>query len=304
MWGLLGLAVACGTDTPFVGALDSGALDGAVGDFEPPEGRLDGVDATHPGAARLVLATSVDGLVYERVGRVVTDQGNVPDLVVDDSGRLFLYYTGGTVGERENATAVAISEDDGENWTFYYVDIEGEGESFVDPDVVLLDDGTFRLYYTASVTSGSVGIAMAEGTDGRHFSRVGAVLSGDTAIIDSTTLRIGGAWHLMCLGGVHATSIDGISFEREADLSFESLDQVVVSNPIPGLVPFTLMGFSLEDQQFRSYMGDGWDWSLTDTIHLEHSPDDGLEYGFIKDPTIARLSGGDYLMVYVTEIAP
>ncbi|HTM48454.1 MAG TPA: hypothetical protein VL285_07235, partial [Bryobacteraceae bacterium] len=85
-----------------------------LSDFTPPSGAVPGFPPEE-GAwrKRILTATSPDGLDFTRSNRVITDQANVPDLVSDDNGVLYLYYSGGTVGDRRNVIAVAVSSDQG-----------------------------------------------------------------------------------------------------------------------------------------------------------------------------------------------
>src|SRR5207247_500733 len=62
-------------------------------DFTPPVGR-EGDALGGPGVMRLMTATSRDGLSFVRTGQVVTDHGDVPDLLVDSRGTVYLYYVG------------------------------------------------------------------------------------------------------------------------------------------------------------------------------------------------------------------
>ena len=102
------------TDTELVDT-DSNTV---IGDYIAPNGRQPGATSEHPGAARLLTARSNNGLTWTRTNEIVSDQANVPDMVIDTKGTIFLYFTGGVVGDRENVTALAKSTDDGENWTF------------------------------------------------------------------------------------------------------------------------------------------------------------------------------------------
>ena len=73
-------------------------------------------------------------------------------MVMDTEGRIFLYYTSWEVGPLKNATAVAISTDNGNSWTYKHVEFQGFGPGApVDSDIVLLPDGTFRMYVTTGV---------------------------------------------------------------------------------------------------------------------------------------------------------
>ena len=106
------------------------------------------------------------------------------------------------------------------------------------------------------------------------------------------------------MGGDHFTSTDGLGWIRQAPLSTEADDQIVLSNPIPEVNPPRLMGFHLGLGELRSYTTtDGNALTLADEVHLALDATCGLESSWIKDPAIVKLADGSWLMVYVTEIA-
>ena len=78
-----------------------------------------------PAPMRLMIASSPDGLAFERRNLIVTDQGAVPDLVVDEQGWIWLYYQAASVGDAMNRVALALSKDDGASWTFRHVSLAG-----------------------------------------------------------------------------------------------------------------------------------------------------------------------------------
>lgn len=201
-----------------------------AGDFEPAKGAGAGPGREGPWVHRLLGATSRDGLTFERQGAVIADQASAPQMVLDRKGRLYLYFTGWTVGSRRNETAVAISDDRGKNWSFKYLVLEGfeRMPPAGDPDVVILEDGTFRMFLTsARPGSRSPSIFCTEGKDGIHFKNLGAAFEIPGAeVIDSVTFRVGDRWELFALRGAatgmwHATSRDGRAFSRAEEMPLE-----------------------------------------------------------------------------------
>lgn len=93
------------------------ALD--TSDFTPPTGRAANPPANSAGERRLLTAASTDGEHFTATGKILTDQANVPDIIVEDDGTLRVYYVGQSIEEgKEESTAVAISQDNGESWEF------------------------------------------------------------------------------------------------------------------------------------------------------------------------------------------
>ncbi|MFN4133147.1 MAG: hypothetical protein ACK4GQ_02120 [Candidatus Hadarchaeales archaeon] len=98
---------------PSVSAPAEGAL---TSDFTPPKGAAAGPGEHGPWSMRPMSATSTDGLTFTRTNQVITDQGDVPDLVQDNKGWIYLYYVGWTGGTEQSKTVVAISQDGGSSW--------------------------------------------------------------------------------------------------------------------------------------------------------------------------------------------
>jgi hypothetical protein len=107
---------------------------------------------------------------------VITDQGDVPDLLQDRRGWIYLYYIGWTVGSERNKIVAAISQDGGRTWIYKKAVLAGfEGMSDpVDPDVQFLADGAFWLYVTAAPPGEPPRTYCAEGSDGIHFEKKGS----------------------------------------------------------------------------------------------------------------------------------
>jgi hypothetical protein len=275
-------------------------------DFQPPQGADLQSPNESPGHFRLLTATSEDGLTFTPTGNLITDQANVPDMVLDENGRLFLYFTGWQLGGRQNATAVAISDDLGETWVFKYLQLEGfDRAPLVDPDIVLLQDGTFRLFGTSAIGQKKLGIVYAEGTDGIHFKKIGTALEAPDSTVDSTTFFLGDQWHMLTLPArqgdqLYSTSSDGKTFTFQTSLKFESF---FMANGVVVEGGFRLYGFSFSDAAFGSFFSvDGQSWEKESGVRLAYDPESPLEDQYIKDPAIQQLPDGTYLMVYVTRI--
>lgn len=284
-------------------------------DFEPPTGSVTGPANSGPWNSRLMIATSTDGLHFERTNEVVTDQADVPDLILGPDGTLYLYYTGWTVGNKKNATVVAISTDQGESWVYKYVELEGfeNMAAPVDPDIQILDDGTFRLYITSDENQGAgPGTNYAEGTDGIHFTRKGVAFNptdSNAPVLDPSSILIGDTWHLFNGGSKpgtnwHSTSSNGTSFTLVGEQAF-TLDGegYMMANGVAINGGGRMYAFSNKVGDIRSFTStDGTTWTADEGVRLELDESSGLESQHVKDPGVVQLSDGTYLMVYSTQI--
>lgn len=286
-------------------------------DFTPPQGAAHGFDREGEGAwqKRLMTAVSEDGLNFRRTNGVITDQGNVPDFVPGDEGVLYLYYSAGVAGERNNAMAVAITFDAGETWIFKYVVIHGTERmgSPGDPDVCRLPDGRFRMYFTSGAPGAKAPqIFYAEGEDGIQFELKGPAFGmEDEPVIDSFTTLIGETWHMYTLGSSanrlwHAVSMDGTVFQYAGHPEFRVEGRTYIpTNELvleDGRVRFFAFGPG-RGGDIRSFITkDGYEWEPEEGARLSLDESGGLEKDFVKDAAVVKLEDGKYLMVYVTGI--
>lgn len=281
-------------------------------DFTPPTGKTSGPGETGPWNMRLMIATSSDGLTFTRTNKIVTDQGDVPDIIQDSKGWIYLYYTGWTVGNDHDETVVAISTDKGDSWVYkklVFSGFEGMSEP-VDPDIVILPDGTFRLYVTSDSHDGNgPRTYYAEGTDGINFSNKGVAFSqpGKNTIMDPTVLQIGNTWYYFAGTDSpdtmwYAKSTDGKTFSlvsKEPRLTINGEKQMMVNGiAVPG--GYRFYASAKEINSF--FTTDGKTWTPDAGSRLTSDTSSGLETAFIKEPAVVKLSDGNYLMVYAAEI--
>lgn len=281
-------------------------------DFLPPVGRLVNPPPASAGERRLLLAYSTDGIHFTASGEVLTDQGNVPDIIVEPDGTIRVYYIGQSINpNQEENTVVAISKDNGATWTFRNLTYKNwpQPRDPSDPDVVLLDDGTYRMYYTTSLTSDKLGIVYATSPDGITFTYQGESLRGPGDVVDSTTMHYDGLWHMYVLqekepGQLHATSTDGLTFTLTSTQPIKlPNERYVISNQLIEGDSWRMFGFNLQEKNIRSFTTtDGSAWTSGD-IALEGDAVATLGSNYIQDSSVAKLSDGSYLMVYVSEMS-
>jgi hypothetical protein len=167
-----------------------------------------GHTASSLSGSKFYRATSTDGISFTKTsgsgtGGAVLEPASsevvsVPDLILLSDGRLRMYYVGGD----GNAMYSAVSSDLGLSWTKEgRVSISGmsSDRTQVDPDIISLASGGFRLYFTAPLSGRSLSnkrIYSATSTDGRTFlldagERIG-VPDGTTDNVDPDVVVIAG----------------------------------------------------------------------------------------------------------------
>lgn len=281
-------------------------------DFSPPRGGIP--SGPGPAPCRTMIAQSRDGLHFERTHKIVCDQGAVPDLVVDKNGTAYLYYTGWAVGSEINKTVVAISSDAGESWTFKKLNLKrNEGESdLVDPDVLILQEGTFRLYTTIAAGAQYARTYYSDGADGIQFVRKGVAFDPGGQALDPSAIKIGDSYHIFA-GGIagnpqsnwHGTSQDGSLYRFDKTMTFRinGYGQMMANGlAVEGGYRFFCFGNDRTGGITSIFTEDGITWTPDVGFRLAMDPDTKLEAGQPTDPAVARLPDGSYLMVYTCRI--
>ncbi len=284
-------------------------------DFEPPSEVERGMVDAGPYEMRLLSATSEDGINWERTNTIISEQANVPDMMVTEDGTIFLYYVGGNIMGKDQSIAAAVSMDSGETWTFKKVTIDGLDNIHSvpgDPDIAMREDGTYRLYFTAQIDGEKMpSIQYADSTDGLNFIYGGKAFSAEGYMtIDSSAFYINGKWMMNTFSDFKTEVITGASEDDGDTFTLAKVQEVkyndvpyFVSNPFPlpdGSVRF--YSFQLRPSEFRSFITtDGLTWKDEGNVYLSYEEGENeLEGFYIKDPSVIQLPDGSYFMVYVT----
>jgi hypothetical protein len=125
-----------------------------ISDFQPAVGRSTSANGFPP--YRLLLANSPDGINWNRTNIVLGDRSSVADGLVLPSGRILIYYVTGakiinSVEQNANDIVMAVSDNNGSAWIYKDVifnNIPIGATKPVDPNVVLLADGSIRMFVT------------------------------------------------------------------------------------------------------------------------------------------------------------
>ncbi len=131
---------------------------------------------------QIYSATSTDGLNWTHDNVMLLDHASVPCAIVLQDGRIRLYYVdASTLPEGTNC---AESTDGGRSFRPLGCKIEKKSDyKALDPSIVQLKDGRFRLYFYASQlnpnTSRPHSIVSAISSDGINFTEEGEVFSYD-----------------------------------------------------------------------------------------------------------------------------
>ncbi|MBU1672694.1 MAG: exo-alpha-sialidase, partial [Actinobacteria bacterium] len=258
-------------------------------------GAMQGGPYTH----RVMSASSPDGLTWTPDGRTLLEHASVPCAVVTPSGALRAYYVdAGQVPETANC---AESTDGGATFRVLGLTIEGlPTEKAVDPSIVILPDGRYRLYYFgvsgSPAQAGEHSIYSAVSEDGVHFVQEKEVFR-YPGLVDPDVFWTGSDWmmYVFSIGKetIVARSADGLSFEYTGPLSLQRWG--------------TTAPVSLGDGRFRLYAFDQpasttvASFLSTDCINWTREEGTRLSapQGFqVTDPFVVRMPDGTWKMVF------
>ena len=264
----------------------------------PPFGIPEETDG--PWKHRVLMAYSQDGLTWSKNYTILADQASVPDAIIDSDGYIRVYY----VDYYNGGISVAISED-GVSWV--YLKVEGLDPCWVDPDVVLLPDGRYRLYASYMPLTGPQNkIVSAISDDGVHFEVEEGVRYIDPTgtITDPDVIWAGDKWVMFVSKGeklVMLTSEDGLNFSKVKELDFEG----AVSCTIPFNNGYRIYFHHKEPDRpvriYSSFTQDFENWT-SPTVVLKEGSEGSLDRDGVADPAVIRLPEGGYLMFYKTWI--
>jgi hypothetical protein len=308
-----------------MGACSTGSDSASLGEINAEEytpatgaGAYSAEEADGPGPRRLLIATSSDGVTFTRSNDLLSDQANTPNMIVWPNGRIVVYFTGFHLESgTKDGIGAAVSDDQGVTWKYYKVAMNGFSQfhaSIGDPDIVRLDDGTYRMYVTNGSSDGTeIQIISTTSTDGFNFAYEGVALdTNSTDYKDSLTQKIGSNYVMFALKSSatqmkRALSTDGgKTFTSQSDSAFtQSSESYVLSNWYDdGSGTFRVFGFSSPTTgQIRSFTTtDGVTFTPDSRVYLARDSANSMEKTFVKDAAVGKLSDGSYLMVYVSEI--
>lgn len=251
-----------------------------------------------PRCHQVRMAASPNGYDFEAQGDVLLGQASVPEGVLTQAGLAFYYVNGGNQHGMFRAKANGASWDRGEP-----VLLDGAFNSnAVDPDVVVLGNGRYRMFYFEGDFGGSPRpggpnpvsyFYSALSDDGITFTVEGQVFEAEGGT-DPTAVRLDdGTWLLAVARGqanevIVARSADGAVFEVVNTLTGAGIPELSLT---PGGVRLFFNGLNGIISAHSTDLGGTWD----------------LEPGFrlstrslAADPSVIAMPDGSWRMFYKT----
>jgi hypothetical protein len=259
-----------------------------------------------PGLPHRVLSaisTDENGLTWLKDNRIVSDRASVPDAIFDGENiRVYL---------AKNGIKVAISSN-GVNWEEVEVNISGlpSGMGAVDPDVVPMPDGTYRLYYyenpmgkgDPAMISGPHSICVAVSEDGINFSRDREVYAQEW-ITDPDVIQMGDVWRMFVSRG--PTTISTVSYDNGLSFTFErelQLDGAITSTvSVPGGYRIYYHAPEIPPRIYSAFSADGVNWVKDPGVRVGAGAPGSLDENGAEAATVIRMPDGSYRMYYVSK---
>jgi len=188
-------------------------------------------DLNGPFYHKVYKAESQDGITFSKTGELVAEKASVPDAVMLPSGRIIIYMVDGA-GRSNSGLMLAASDDKGKTWKQGSLQIKSQGKfsGAADPQAVLLEDGSVRLFYLVfsekkppvdetgkpMPTGEKQKIKSATSKDGVNFTEEEGSRFEMTEIwTDPDVVKIGSKWFMYLSEGsknIALTSDDGSAF--------------------------------------------------------------------------------------------
>ncbi len=248
-----------------------------------------GGDEDGPSKHRILSATSPDGLTWTP-GDVIVEPASVPDAVLGPDGLVRLYYVDPAI----NGISVGIEDASG-RWTFRPTNLRG-----ADPNVLLLDDGTYRAFTKEGTSRGR--FVVAESADGIDFSRPRLAFEDDRYpnVTDSDVFEAENGWVLYASIGPRlllAESADGLAFESVRTIDLGGSVGDTVPTPDGFRMYFHRNPTGSERMTIWSASSrDGRQWQVEGRRLRGRA--DGPDALGVGDPAVVRLPDGSYRMFY------
>jgi hypothetical protein len=162
-------------------------------------------------------ASSLDGRAWNPDGILIKSSASVPEPFILNNGTMALYYVDGIFDTMDCSLS-----NDGMNFSYGNCTINGFTEMHAwDPDVVRLDNGSYRMYFLAPAPQRNSSIMSAISNDGVNWLEEPGVRFAHDIITDPSVVRTDDGWIIYLFHAPNvliARSKDGINFDNESEL--------------------------------------------------------------------------------------
>lgn len=233
----------------------------------------------------------------------LTDQAGVPNLLVDQEGKVSIYFQSWAQG---NVIAVAKQDSSANDWSLFKVRVNGfdiaKGPNGVDPSAINLSDGGVRLYWMQSMMSNASEIFSAKSTKSASTGIIfefetNSRVSPGKLIFDPTVAQIDDRFYLWADtagGSVYAQSDDGLIF-IEGNNPLESDELFPWSAYSDGNSSVLYVTSKKGSQKMIAIQGG-------EELSVQSFDGPTLPNTKLRDMSVAKLADGTWLIAYLKEM--
>jgi hypothetical protein len=244
------------------------------------------------------MATSSDGFNFVPNDELLLEHASVPDALIRPDGEMRIYFVNGEPGR--HGIWLAKPSDSGTWELIDCIRLDGKfNGNAVDPDIVILDDGRYRMFYFEGYFVKSAPrkkrihpIFSAISDDGLNFKVEGQMISAERVTDPSVIQMANGKW-LMALSHGDRTLLAGSDDGYDFDLTGVEVEL--------GGVPELAV---LADGNIRLYItargiksllsaDDGETWIVENGSRLSSKTGE-----IVADPSLITTESGDWILVY------
>lgn len=250
-------------------------------------------NADGPWNHKVLLATSRDGLSWTVNQQVLIEQASVPELFAGPDGKPVILFVDAS-GKLPPGVLGAIVQESNGSWKRGNTNLEG-----ADPNVVRLDDGTYRAYTKAK--DGAINVHTSK--DGLNWRWLDVAFS-DKRYPQSTdpdVFKTPSGWVMLISLGprlLRCTSPDGIKFVAGEiiDIGGSVSDTVTVKDGWRTFFHVNANPRTNSKMVIRSaFTKDGRSWKVEDGDRVRATEDSPSRLG-VADPAPLQLPDGSWLM--------
>ena len=238
---------------------------------------------------------------------MIVDGASVPDVIFDGEN-IRVYYSNMTLSVLPNYWFQVAISGDGSSWEYRDIETElPEGMGGFDPDVVRLDNGSYRMYYYgAPITEGDPAlypgphkIYFQTSDDGINFQGECLAYEGEWRYADPDVIQMGNVWRMFLSKPPKTISTishdNGLSFSFERELPFDGSVTGTVAVP-GGYRIYYHRG--LPPRIYSAFSADGENWVEDAGVRLEAGGAGALDEGGVESPSVVRMPDNTYRMYY------
>jgi len=255
-------------------------------------------DNKGPWFESLYIAVSQDGLNFTD-RKMFLEHAGVANLIYTSGSQLiatFQYFS--YVNEDMfDVIAYSVSKDFGSTWSEVrpvMISGLGKGPNPVDPTLVELDDGTFRLYFTYHEHGSEypqLFSAVGDSMEG-EFKSEGQQLTADGIILDPAVVKFGDVWHHYTVKhgtefGTEPGNFVNVHSISETGTYFQQTDDIEIDMDMLGDVILDNNGLRFYSGFRSAFSEDGYNWTIDSGERVDGA-----------DPGVAKLPDGSYIIIY------